>query len=40
MPDDKRFLRKLKQQIKKNGSRKRQHWLKNPDAEFDSPAGA
>jgi hypothetical protein len=38
MHDDKRFLRKLKRQIKRTGNRKRRRHLKNIDAvpgEFD-----
>ena len=33
--DDKRFLRKLKRQIKKSGNRKRRRFLKNSDAYAD-----
>jgi hypothetical protein len=35
MHDDKRFLRKLKRQIKKTGNRKRRQYLKNLDAAPD-----
>jgi hypothetical protein len=35
MHDDKRFLRKLKRQIKKSGNRKRRHYLKDIDAPAD-----
>jgi hypothetical protein len=38
MHDDKRFLRKLKRQVKRTGNRKRRRYLKNVDAppdEFD-----
>lgn len=35
MNDDKRFLRKLKRQIKKTGNRKRRRYLKNLDAAPD-----
>ena len=35
MHDDKRFLRKLKRQIKKAGNRKRRRYLKDPDVPAD-----
>jgi protein subunit release factor B len=35
MSDDKRFLRKLKRQIKKTGNRKRRRYLQNVDAPAD-----
>lgn len=35
MHDDKRFLRKLKRQVKKAGNRKRRRYLKDLDAPAD-----
>ncbi len=35
MHDDKRFLRKLKRQVKKTGNRKRRRYLKDLDAPAD-----
>ncbi|MCI0358965.1 MAG: hypothetical protein L0211_10840 [Planctomycetaceae bacterium] len=35
MHDDKRFLRKLKRQVKKAGNRKRRRYLKDIDAAAD-----
>lgn len=35
MHDDKRFLRKLKRQVKKAGNRKRRRYLKDVDAPAD-----
>jgi hypothetical protein len=35
MQDDKRFLRKLKRQVKKAGNRKRRRYLKDVDAPAD-----
>ena len=36
MSDDKRFLRKLKRQIKQSGNRKLRRYLKNVDADVDN----
>ena len=36
MSDDKRFLRKLKRQIKQTGNRKLRRYLKNVDADVDN----
>ncbi len=35
MPDDKRFLRELKRQIKKAGNRKLRRYLKDVDADMN-----
>jgi hypothetical protein len=35
MTDDKRFLRKLKKEIKRTGNKKRRRYLKDIDAEPD-----
>lgn len=35
MHDDKRFLRKLKREIKRAGNRKRRHYLKDVSADPD-----